>query len=578
MLQLLLFSRLVRWGYLIGLCLAMLGCGGQGTPERSATGEEDSLVAGLLTAPITEAQAVKFLWKSSFGPTAASVARLRQLGYARFVDEQLALSAGSYSSQMLTDSITSIGDEGQRRVICAKYPQESWDACHHWIYATPRAPSIIFLKSAVHDQDQLRLRVAWALSQILVVSTHHDQSTSHGMRSYQQMLRTHALGNYKTILSAVAKHPMMGNYLDMVSSKSGNPNQNFARELLQLFSVGTYARNQDGSFVVRAGRRVENYTQKDVLEFSRALTGWIYAPVPGFSETNPHWFNYAADMLPSGASHDSGAKTLLNGQAVPGGRSASEELEMVINNVFSHSSTGPNIVVQLIKFLVSSNPSSAYVSRVVKVWNNNGRGVAGDMKAVVRAILLDIEALNSPDVGGKLLEPAIAMPGLVRAVGGQTDGAFLDLAVAEMEQRPFAAPSVFNFYPPDFLLPKPGSRREAPQFGILSMTSLAAKVNHAHTLIFQDVIPRDTSLPLSVTSGTRLIWPSHWIALARNQVPLLVNTLNAQLAGGALTAAQVAQIVSKVSALPGGSNSSDLNRLRMAVWLIFSSPQFMTHK
>lgn len=561
-------------------CALLTACGGGGGTEgKAAADTDDGVVAGLLAAPITEAQAVRFLWKSSFGPTTESIARLRQLGYARFVDEQLAMPAGVYSTQMLTESINHIGDEAPRRAICAKYPLESWSACHAWIYASPRAPSILFLKSAVHDPDQLRLRVAWALSQILVVSMRFDQATAHGMRSYQQLLRQEALSDYKRILLAISKHPMMGNYLDMVSSKSSNPNQNFARELLQLFSVGSYARAQDGTFILNAGRRVENYTQNDVLEFSRALTGWMYAHVSGVpAGAEIHYFNYAGNMLPTGAAHDAGSKKLLTGRVIPPGKTAEEELSMVIENAFSHPSTGPHIATQLIKFLTTSHPSPAYISRVVRVWNNNGRGVAGDLKAVVRAILLDSEALAPPDVGGRLLEPVIAMAGLFRSIGGTTDGVIIDEAVAFMEQRPFASPSVFNFYPPDFLLPVQGLRREAPQFGIVSMPSVSAKLNYAYTLIFSNAIQRDTSLPASVTSGSALSWPVAWKSLAASQVPAMVEMLNVRLAGGALDASQKSYITSLVGTMPIGSETANLNRLRMATWLVFSSPQFMAHR
>lgn len=564
--------------------LLLLGCsllnacgGGAGSTSNAATDPDDAVVAGLLAAPITETQAVRFLWKSSFGPTTESIARLRQLGYARFVDEQLALSAGRYNDYMLKQFKYSSQDVVD--AYCNAFSPTEYGLCLHWIVHSDRAPSIVFLKAAAQEPDQLRLRMAWALSQILVVSSNFSERNNAAMRLYQQMLRDHALGNYQDLLLKVSKNPLMGNWLDLAGSQSPNPNQNYARELLQLFSMGTYQRKPDGTFITNSlGTRLENYNQQDILAFSRALTGWTYkSSVSGQSSQLP---DYENELIPVFLKHDEGSKRLLNGVIIPAGKLAAEELELVVNNAFSHPSTAPNIVRQLIQFMVTSNPSPAYVARVVRVWNNNGLGVAGDLKAVARAILLDAEALNPPDLGGRLLEPVLAVTGLMRAVGGSTDGAALDVAVAAMQQRPFTAPSVFNFYAPDYILPTPGPRRHAPQFGIVSMATVAARVQSARTLIYADAIAPDTNyVPSAIRTGTSLTWPASWKSLATNQVPTLVDTLNVRLAGGALDAAQRSQIVSRVSALPNnGGDASNLQRVRLAAFMVFSSPQFMGHR
>lgn len=561
-----------------GLLLAvtlLASCGGQqGQQAGTDSAADDGALAGLLAAPIAEAQAVRFLWKSSFGPTTESIARLRQLGYARFVDEQLALPSGRYNDYMLR--FYKLNREDLLNAYCAGFVSENPSTCWHWIYADNRAPSVVFFKSAVHDSDQLRLRMAWALSQILVVSSNFTDKHSAGMRMYQQLLRDNGLANYRDLLLKITKDPLMANWLDLAGSDPANPNQNYARELLQLFSVGTYQRRPDGTFVTNEeGKRLENYTQSDVLSFSRALTGWGYAPEVVYQ--NPRLPNNESPMQ-ANLPHDRTAKTLLNGVSIPTGKTADQELEVVVDNVFAHPSTGPNIARQLIQLLVTSNPSPAYVARVVRVWNNNGMGVAGDLKAVARAILLDSEALNPPDVGGRLLEPVIALTGLVRGIGGSTDGAALDLAAQAMQQRPFAAPSVFNFYPPDYILPLQGPRRHAPQFGIVSLSTVAARVNAAHSLIFSNTIARDGNLPLGVTSGTALQWPLAWQTMATNQVPALVDVLNTRLAGGVLESAQRNHIVAQVQALPGDTSAQRLQRLRLAAFLVFSSPQFMAHR
>jgi hypothetical protein len=215
---------------------------------------------------------------------------------------------------------------------------------------------------------------------------------------------------------------------------------------------------------------------------------------------------------------------------------------------------------------------------VVSVFNKNAQGIRGDMKSVVRAILLDAEALNAPNNAGRLLEPVMAMTGLVRSIGGQTDGGFLDTAAAAMQQRPFAAPSVFNFYSPEFTLPKSGSQLKAPQFGIVTTSTLAQRLNYVNQLIFSDAIPIDDGLPKGYTTGTRLTWPANWLVLAGSQVNQLVDILNTRLAGGELVSSQRIWISGQVQAMPNNSDTDRLNRLRMAAFLVYASPQFMTHR
>ncbi|MBD8052031.1 DUF1800 domain-containing protein [Limnohabitans radicicola] len=550
-------------------CALLTACGGGGGTEGQANADTgDGTVAGLLAAPITEAQAVRFLWKSSFGPTTESIARLRQLGYARFVDEQLGLATGTYSDYLLDKWAPNAGNV-EFKFCETTYPNESAGRCYDWIYNRGRAPSIIFLRSAVHDADQLRLRMAFALSQMLVVSVNSDERHAYGMRSYQQMLRQNAFGNYRDILVKVTKHPYMGAWLNLGGSHASRPNENYPRELLQLFSVGTFLMNQDGTYVLNAqGRRIETYKQAHIEAFSKALTGWVFPP--GFYSSEA--------MVVDESRHDKTPKILLNGQVIPAGTSAQQDLETVISNVFNHPNTGPFVVKQLIQFLVTSNPSPAYVARVVRVFNNNGQGVRGDMRAVVRAILLDSEALSPPDNAGRLLEPVLTMTGLVRAIGGTTDGAYLDQAAAAMQQRPFAAPSVFNFYPPDFALPLAGSKLVAPQFGILTMSTLTQRLEHAQNFLWAGSIPAEAGLPVGYARGTRLQWPAAWLQMAAGQAAPLVEMLNVRLTGGTLTAAQKNHIAAQVQSLPATTEAQRLERLRLATFLVYSSPQFMTHR
>ena len=551
-------------------CALLTACGGGGGTEGRANADsDDGTVAGLLAAPITEAQAVRFLWKSSFGPTTESIARLQQLGYARFVDEQLAMPTGHFNTYMLGNFGT-FSESGLRGYCNSNFPNENINTCLTWIQHGNRAPSIIFFQSALQDSDQLRLRVMWALSQILVVSTNFETRTGYGIRIYQQMLRDNAFGNYRNLLYKVSKNPVMGEWLDLVNSDKALPNQNYARELLQLFSVGTYARHSDGQFQYTSnGSRIENYTQTDIIEFSKALTGWRYSG----SE-----FNFSSEMVSYAPSHDTTEKKLLRGARVPASSQPETALAAVLDNVMEHPSTAPNIVRQLIQFLVTSHPSPAYVARVVKVWNSDSSGVRGNLKSVIRAILLDQESLNPPDNSGRLLEPVIAITGLLRAIGGVSDGAFLDLAAASMNQRPLSAPSVFNFYSPDYSLPTSTVRMHAPQFGIVTTPSVLARVDAMHKLIFSDLIAKEIGLPLGITRGTKINWPPEWISLAGMNLIRLIEILNTRLIGGNLDALSRSYIQSVVSVLPSGTDEERLARLRKAVFLMLASPQFMTHR
>ncbi|MDI9235206.1 DUF1800 domain-containing protein [Limnohabitans lacus] len=552
---------------LLLLTALLVACGGgEGTEGKAVADPDDGVLAGLLAAPVTEEQATRFLWKSAFGPTDESIALVRRLGYAGFVDRQLNLQTSQYSNYLMEP----YGYPGRTELDgqCAQHGTESTRVCLEWIYEKQRAPSVIFFKSAVHDPDQLRLRVAFALSQILVVSMNLDYRTAYGMRSYQQMLRNMAFGNYRDVLMAITMHPYMGAWLDHAKNTRQAPNQNFARELLQLFSVGTYLLNQDGTYQLNArGELQETYTEAHVRDFSRALTGWTY----------PASF-MGANLTQADDSHDTGSKTLLRGQILPANQSTTADLQGVIDNVFNHPNTGPYVCRQLIQFLVTSNPSPAYVARVVKVFNKNSSNARGDLKAVVRAILLDSEALNPPDAAGRLLEPAIASAGLVRAVGGASDGAYLDEMSFAQGQRPFAAPSVFNFYSFQYQLPVNGRRLQAPQFAIATLPAVTARLQYLDNLLSAGGAPADTSLPQGYRSGTQLSFPARWLQLAGTNVDALVDMLNVRLAGGVLTPASRNLIAAQVKALPGVSSQDQRGRVALAIFMVAATPHFMTHR
>ncbi len=259
-----------------------------------------------------------------------------------------------------------------------------------------------FFANALTKPDQLRQRVAWSLSQFFVISAMKDpdMEAAYVQARYHQMLFNGAFGNFEDLLRNVALSPQMGHYLDMVDNAKANPaagtepNQNFARELLQLFSIGTHELQPDGTPVRDAANQpIPSYGQNEIKAFARVFTGWTYPPFDAAQPKGPDDNRYfAKPMVPVAADHDTAPKTLLKGATLPAGLSADVELRLAIHNVFMHPNTGPFFAKHMVRQLVTGNPSPAYIGRVAAAFNDNGSGVRGDMKAVLRAVLLDPEA------------------------------------------------------------------------------------------------------------------------------------------------------------------------------------------
>ena len=324
----------------------------------------------------------------------------------------------------------------------------------------------LFYQYGVHGPDQLRQRVAFALKQILVVSA-ATLGSSQQMVPYINLLQSKAFGNYRDLLVDVSLSPAMGDYLDNVNNQKPNPatnssaNENYAREFLQLFSVGTDLLNEEGIVQRDAvGKPIPTYTESTVRQLALAFTGWVYAPAEGQPLRARNPANYAVPMVAYEQSHDLTAKTLLDGYVLPAGRTTRQDLDDAITHLFNHPNTGPFVCLRLIRSLVGSNPSPAYVKRVVTVFNNNGQGVRGDLKEVVRAILLDPEAsglYGTPEMdrasSGKLKEPVLYVLGVLRAVGATVaDNNNLSRFASNMGQNVFYPPSVFNYFHLDFQL------------------------------------------------------------------------------------------------------------------------------
>jgi uncharacterized protein (DUF1800 family) len=367
----------------------------------------------LYTGPASSADTVRLLEQATFGPTQAEVARVQSMGFRAFLNEQFAAPVSSYPTLPLQPLDDNVG--------CPDVPQQPSVriVCLRDNYSMVPLQRRFFINS-LYGPDQLRQRMTFALHQILVVSG-RDVTQPSWMAPYLQTLDRNAFGNYRQLLSEISLNPAMGKYLNMEGNSKTNPNENYAREILQLFSVGQDLLNLDGTPRLNAqGETLPTYDQATITNFARLFTGWTYAAQP-----TPGIVNFLDPMVPSNNAniHDTDQKTLLNGVVLPPGLTTAQDLSAGLDNIFNHPNVAPYLSVRLIRSLVMSNPSPGYVERVAVAFNNNCSGFypdnpcsgeRGDLRAVVRAILLDPEARGDAKADpnyGKLREPALFMTG-----------------------------------------------------------------------------------------------------------------------------------------------------------------------
>lgn len=403
-----------------------------------------STAVPVFAAPVVDAAevaAARLLEQATFGPTAAEIARVRQIGMANWIDGQLVMPE------------TAIADGGDS-------PDAVRDA---WFLAMAAAP------------DQLRQRMVFALSQILVVSSDKNP-TGRELTPWLKTLSRHAFGNYGDLLREMTRNPAMGKYLGLGHSKAPAPNEDFAREVMQLFSIGLVELNMDGSpRLDAAGKTIPTYDQVRIGEFSRALSGWGFAK--GYEDMS-------APMVAREQYHDRRAKKLLNGVTLPAGQTAAQDLDAVITNLMQHPNVAPFIALRLIRHFVTSNPSRAYVQRVATVFKQSHSNLAATLKAV----LLDAEARDTSAAlaaagGGHLRDPVLHTLSLVRVLGGQVISArnvFWDYYL--MGERLAQAPSVFSFYSP--MNPLPGNPGYVgPEFQLYSGSQAVRRANFVLALL-----------------------------------------------------------------------------------------------
>lgn len=343
----------------------------------------------------------------------------------------------------------------------------------------------VWWRNSILAEDQLRQRVAFALSQIFVISASDGLGEQQpGLANYYDILTRHAFGNYRELLEEVTLNPIMGEYLSMKGNLKPDaelnlrPDENYARELLQLFSIGLSMLNEDGTTINDAdGIPLPTYDQDTVEAFAHVFTGWHFANAEHFRW--PKNKDFINPMVAWPEYHDTGEKKLLNGFVIPAGQSAEKDLDDALDNIASHPNVGPFIVKHLITKLITSNPSPEFISDVVQVFNKNADGERGNLGSTVKAILMHTEARaghqTNPQTFGKVKEPLIRITQLWRAFTPDTIHPDFNYGWVgnELQQSPLGSPSVFNFFSPDFS--QPGDIRNdglvSPEFEIIDETS-----------------------------------------------------------------------------------------------------------
>jgi uncharacterized protein (DUF1800 family) len=577
--------------------------GAVATPAPATPPPADApLTPDSFAGPASDADAVRFLEQATWGPTATDLAHVKTVGFMTYLNEQFNAPVTNVAKGSNYPDLAFPAEDGTAcPTINPADPNYNQAVCtrdNFSMYPVQRT----FFTNSLYGPDQLRQRVAFALHQIMVVSANSEVNRPSWMTIYLQALDRNAFGNYKTLLSEMTRTPAMGEYLDMRLSTRTSPNENFAREVLQLFSIGTAKLNLDGTPQLDAqGVPLASYSQTDVNEFTRVFTGWNFvagAIAPGTS-------NWRDPMAPRGGqNHDAGAKTLLNGFSIPSCSSpngtaniacAQSDMTAVMDHMFNHPNVGPFIGKQLIQHLVTSNPSPAYVERVAKVFNNDCSGlypqgcsnVRGNLKAVVQAILLDPEArgdVKTDPSYGKLREPAQYVNGFLRAFNvksfdktSTSDGVLGNRSTTDfsgtLDQPIFQPNTVFSYYQPGYEVP--GTKILGPAFGILSTSTTLRRANDINTLVYTGVSANSTPTAGSPDRprGTS-IDIANLEALAANPGDV-ADALNSLLLHGTMHPQMRTSLITAMNAINDATlTTRHQKRARVAVYLVATSSQY----
>ncbi len=519
------------------------------------------------------AAAVRFLNQATFGATESEVSKAQQAWRWGWLEEQFAMAPSKlHWDRVLADHVAWLAENptaDPNNVSTSTWDWSVWEA---------------YLSSP----DQLRKRVGYALSQIMVVSmtgldTGGGRVSTLLAAGYVDTLERNAFGNFRTLLEDVTLNPAMGYYLSHRGNRKadypGNdttkqpirvPDENYAREVMQLFTIGLVNLNPDGTLKLVNGQPQETYSEADVQGLARVFTGWDWAPRADADFPRK-------SMVFTASRHAPEEKKFL-GVTIPAGTDGPTSLRIALDTLFNHPNTAPFISQQLIQRLVTSNPSAAYVGRVSAKFANNGQGVRGDMKAVVNAVLRDPEALNPLNITrpapqwGKLREPVVRFTNFARAFGVKNAVEIwrigdLSNPGTSLGQSPLRSASVFNFYRPGYVPPNTSiatAKLVAPEFQITNETSVPTYINFMQRYLSNP--PAGLSFDYS-----------RELALATDPAALVAR-LNLMLANNAMGATTRDDITRTVTNLPSATDAQKLARVRTAILMTVASPEFIAQK
>ena len=504
---------------------------------------------------MTKVEAFQLLNQASFGATEAEADRVISMGVEPWINDQLAKPASLQLPFLQALPPPQFGGERQPDRVD------------------------IWFRNALYGDDQLRQRVAFALSEIFVISQQGALSElPWGMADFYDLLAENAFGNYRDLLEEVSLHPAMGVYLSMLGNEKPNPvlnirpDENYARELMQLFSIGLVELNNDGSRKLDGlSQPIPTYDQATIEGFAHVYTGWTYAGFADLRSARATYFNQVQPMALYPNYHDTGQKTILGGVVIPAGQTGMQDLDAALDNIFNHPNVGPFIAIRLIQRLVTSNPSPGYIDRVANVFNNNGSGIRGDLGAVVKAILLDEEA--RPDMpmelDGKIKEPLLRLTQLWRAYNATSrSGRFpISYIYIIFGQGPMQAPHVFNFFSP-FYAP-PGEIRDSS----LVAPELEIATEYLNTYVTNFMFVQSFVMNSANTNleddDVYINFESEMLLAA--DVDMLIDSVAGKLLAGGISAPLRNEIAGMLALIPETDTAA---RAAETIYFIVTSPEY----
>lgn len=566
--------------------LVVAACGGGGTDSNPNTSALAPTVQ--VAKPATDGEAARFILKASLAATEPEIADIRSVGYVAWLDKQMDIAVSQ-------TGVAWLSSRGYDQVTVDEFYNQSTFADY------------MVWNQLIASPDPVRKRLAYALSQFFVVSTNSIEITwrSNAMAAYWDVLNRNALGNFRQLLEDVTLNPAMGVYLSTLDNKKEDtrtgrvPDENYAREVMQLFTIGLNELNNDGSKKIgTTGQPIDTYTNSDVSNLARVFTGYSYAyanlvrtpsvrvpstlVAPLESVIRPMTSDPTKWSRPQTISEHSMLEKTFLGTTIPANTDAPTSMKLALDALFNHPNVGPFFSKQMIQRLVTSNPSASYIDRVAKIFNNNGSGVRGDLRAVFKAILLDDEATNAAGLTsptfGKVREPVLRFTQWARNFGATSRSgnwiiANLSNPATSLGQSPLRAPSVFNFYRPGYVPANTAIATNAlvaPEFQIITEVSVAGYINFMASAIgsangLNNDVKANYTRELAIVSDTAA----------------LLNRLSLLLSGNQLTDTTKTTIKTALDATTVTDTSSLADKERrvyLATLLVFASPDYLVQK